>query len=205
MIVIDVETLGHDPKKHALLSIGAVEFENPSNQFYGECRAWEGSEVYQGDGVYYGNSLEINGLTWEQATNPNRLPLKKVIKQFFEWVNACKSSKVMIALHPWFDMGYLKDAAKRAHLKYPLKMRTLDLHTLCFTRIIQLNSYSLLSNNPDLNTARIMNFVGLPEEPKPHHGLTGAKMEAEAFSRLLYGKNLLEEFKKYPLPKELLK
>lgn len=49
----------------------------------------------------------------------------------------------------------------------------------------------------------ILTLVGLPEEPKPHNALTGAKVEAEAFSRLLFGKNLLKEFTQYTLPENL--
>lgn len=51
----------------------------------------------------------------------------------------------------------------------------------------------------ELSSDAIFTYVGLPTEPKPHHGLTGAKLEAEAFSRILYGKNLLSEFEKYPI------
>ena len=48
-------------------------------------------------------------------------------------------------------------------------------------------------------------YVGLPPEPKPHHALTGAKVEAEALSRLLFGKILLKEFAHYEIPKYLKK
>jgi len=42
MVVVDVETSGLDPQKYAMLSIGAVDFENPERQFYAECRAFDG-------------------------------------------------------------------------------------------------------------------------------------------------------------------
>ena len=34
MIIVDVETTGIDPEKHSIVSIGAVDFSNPSNEFY---------------------------------------------------------------------------------------------------------------------------------------------------------------------------
>ncbi len=37
----------------------------------------------------------------------------------------------------------------------------------------------------------------------PHNALTDAKLTAECFSRIVYGKNLLEEFKKFPIPEYL--
>lgn len=45
---------------------------------------------------------------------------------------------------------------------------------------------------------------GLPNEPIPHNALTGAKMEAEAFSRFIYGKSFFKEFENYPVPHYLL-
>ena len=56
MIVVDVETSGLDDEKNSLLSIGAVDFYNPKNQFYGECRVREGAEVNP-------EALEVNGFT----------------------------------------------------------------------------------------------------------------------------------------------
>ena len=49
-----------------------------------------------------------------------------------------------------------------------------------------------------------MRYVGLPEEPKPHKGINGAKFEAEAMSRLIYGRGLLKEFDCFEIPKELV-
>jgi hypothetical protein len=51
-----------------------------------------------------------------------------------------------------------------------------------------------------LNSDRVMKYVGIPPEPKPHNALNGAKWEAEAFMRLFYDKNLFPEFKEYPVP-----
>ena len=45
MIVVDVETTGVDARKNSIVSIGAVDFENQKNQFYGECKIWEGAEI----------------------------------------------------------------------------------------------------------------------------------------------------------------
>jgi transposase InsO family protein len=55
------------------------------------------------------------------------------------------------------------------------------------------------NDRSDLSLGTILHYLGLPEEPKPHHALNGAKYEAEAFSRILYGKNLLSEFAQYSI------
>jgi hypothetical protein len=54
-----------------------------------------------------------------------------------------------------------------------------------------------------LSADTTLKYVGIPPEPKPHHALNGAKYEAEAFSRLIYGKNLLHEFAQFAVPEYL--
>ncbi len=63
----------------------------------------------------------------------------------------------------------------------------------------------LKNKRTDVKLDTILVYAGLPEETKPHNALTGAKMEAEAFSRLLFGKNLLQEFAHYSIPEFLQK
>jgi len=57
----------------------------------------------------------------------------------------------------------------------------------------------VIHNHSDLNSDRIMQYVGIPAEIHPHNALNGAKISAEALSRLLYNRNLLSEFEKYPV------
>ena len=38
MIILDIETTGVNPEKHAIVSVGAVDFLNPSRTFYEECK-----------------------------------------------------------------------------------------------------------------------------------------------------------------------
>lgn len=43
MIILDVETTGTDPSIHSLVSIGAVDFNNPDTRFMEECLVWSGA------------------------------------------------------------------------------------------------------------------------------------------------------------------
>jgi hypothetical protein len=45
-----------------------------------------------------------------------------------------------------------------------------------------------------------MNYVGLPSEPKPHRAINGARFEAEALSRLLFGRVMFDEFYNHAIP-----
>lgn len=151
MIIIDIETTGQDPAKNALLGIGAVDFCNPENQFYQECKIWDGAEIEQ-------TSLDVN-------------------------------------MNPYFDREFIKEAAKRNRMILPFSYRLVDLHTICYSHLLQRGLTPKFDDSGSkMNTDKILAFVGLPAEPKPHNALTGAKIEAEAISRFLYGKPLLEEF-----------
>lgn len=63
-----------------------------------------------------------------------------------------------------------------------------------------------------MGLTNILEFCGMKDERislrdghvdrkgSPHNALEDAKLEAECFSRMAYGRNLLEEYKKFPLP-----
>ncbi len=197
MIVIDVETTGLDPKKNSIVSIGAIDFSNPQYQFYQECKIWDGAEIAD-------EALAINGFTREQITNPNKKTLEQTMRDLIKWMSPIED-QTLAGENPSFDRDFLINSFLRYNLNQRLGHRTIDLHSLAYSHHLKRKvQIPLKKSRTDLNTDKILNYVGLPSEPKPHHALTGAKMEAEAFSRLIYGKSLLEEFKDFPIPDYLL-
>ena len=193
MIVVDVETTGLDPRKHSIVSIGAVDFSNPENRFYQECRIWDGAKVAQ-------EALEVNGFSEEEIRDPNKKTLEEVIEGFFRWVEKVQE-KTIAGQDPSFDKGFLKASAERYGIEWKLGHRTVDLHSICYFHHLKRGlTLPTKEGRAALNLDKILNYVGLPDEPKPHNALTGAKVEAEAFSRFVFGKPLLEEFKKFPTP-----
>ena len=194
MIIIDIEASGLDIKKYAIVSFGAVDFSNPERQFYAEPKMWEGAECDP-------EALAINGFTEEECRDPKRKDLKEVMNEFLEWVKPIKE-RTLVGQNPCFDRLYINDAFRRSHIGWNFSYRTLDLHSIAYVDHINRGIPVPIENNRtgiDLDT--ILTYVGIPEEPKPHNGLTGAKVEAEALSRILYGKKLLPEFASYPVPK----
>ena len=193
MIVVDVETTGVDSKKNSIVSIGAIDFSNPQNQFYQECRVWEGAEITQ-------QALYINGFTKEQITDQNKMSLEEAVKKFIVWMGNI-AEQTLAGENPSFDRDFLRNSIEKYKINYLIGHRTIDLHSICYHHYLKKEFRPpIRDSRTDLNLDGILKYSGLPEEPKPHHALTGAKMEAEAFSRLIYGKNLLPEFEKYSVP-----
>ncbi len=193
MLVVDVETTGTDSRKHSIISIGAVDLKEPSRQFYQECRPWDGAEISD-------KALECNGFTREQLADPMRMPLELAVKLFLAWAD--KAGSLTIAgENPRFDLEFIKSSAEIYGLHAPFGYRTFDLHSASITHhILHGRNPPIKDRKSDLDLDATLMYVGLAPEPRPHNALMGAKCEAEAISRLLYGKKLLPEFFKYGVP-----
>lgn len=192
MIVLDIETTGIDSERNSIVSIGALDFEHPYNQFYRECNVWDGAEIND-------EALLINGFTREDISNYLKPSLEIILNDFIFWMKNIED-QTFAGENPSFDRDFIINSAKR----YGIKIgghRTLDLHSISYSNHLKRNIEIPLKNNrTDLNLDKTLIYGGLPEEPKPHNALIGAKMEAEAFSRLIYGKNLLPEYAKFKIP-----
>lgn len=197
MIVVDVETTGLDCKKNSIIEIGAVDFLNPKNRFFTDCRAKPDSEIND-------YALKINGHTREDIYSFLKSSQKTAIESFDSWLRTVMDITIM-GENPRFDLDFLAQAYNDAGMDSPFGHRTIDLHSIAISHILSQKSKSILIKDKRLavNSEFIMQYVGIPNEPKPHNGLNGAIYEAEAFSRLIFGENLLEEFKKFPVPEYL--
>jgi DNA polymerase III epsilon subunit-like protein len=192
MIIIDVETTGVDEVKHSILSVGAVDMNNPSNQFYEECRAFEGAHIMD-------EALEVNGFTMEQTLDSSKQTDEELVKHFIAWAMKTKEH-TFAGQNPSFDRDFLHRAADRYHLEWPFAFRTIDMHSVCFTDMTKQGIIPpVVNNRSDLNSDKIMKYVGIPAEIHPHNALNGAKIAAEALSRLLYHRNLLPEFAEFSI------
>ena len=197
MIVVDGEYSGLDPYKHAILSIGAVDFLNPENRFYGECRVFEGAEIDDG-------ALLVNGFTKEQALDPKAKSLEEMMKEFLAWV-APIEDRTIAGQNVYLDRDMLDMAARRCKIPWLGGKRIVDLHAVCYASHLKKGQALQLEDKlSPLSLDLILKYVGVPEEPKPHNALTGALLETEAFGRLIYGRAWLPEYEKHALPDYLL-
>jgi DNA polymerase III epsilon subunit-like protein len=195
MLVIDIEASGTEYTKHSIVSLGAIDFANPTRQFYGECRIWEGAHIME-------EALTVNGFTESEITDPAKMTEAELVTKFMEWSEMC-ADRTLTGQNVSFDRDMLKAAIARTGHNWTLPYRTLDTHTMCYVHMVHRGitpPFDEQHKRSALNLDAIMLYCGIPEEPEPHNALTGTKSHAEVASRLLYGRSLLPEFSAYPLP-----
>lgn len=112
--------------------------------------------------------------------------------------------RTLAGQNPCFDAAFLRTAANRYHLAWPFGYRHIDLHSIFYARLLELGLHIPTENGLDaLSLSTILRYIGLEYRRGRHDPLTNAKLEAEAFSRLIYGKVLLEEYREYEMPRLL--
>lgn len=194
MVIVDIEASGLDPKKSSILSIGAVDFSNPERTYYAECKAWEGALLDK-------DSLAVCGFSEEQCLDVSKHSISEMMHSFKSWLEPIEE-RTLVGQNVSFDRDYLNTSFGRSGISWNFSFRTIDIHTIAYIDHLHRGIPVPLKNQRTaLNLETIAIYVGIPEEPKPHNALTGAQVEAEALSRMLYGKQLLPEFKDYGVPK----
>jgi len=195
MLILDIEASGTNYEKHSIVSIGAVDLDNPERRFYGECKIWDDAHIMD-------EALSVNGFTREQITDPNKMSEAELITQFLEWIEYL-SNRTLAGQNVSFDRDMLRAAVGRAGLNWTLAYRTLDTHTMCYMHMVKQGINPPIDaehKRSALDLDAILIYCGIPEEPQPHNALTGALSHTEVISRLLYNKPLLPEFSSYKIP-----
>ncbi len=194
MIVIDVETTGLVPEQASILAIGAVDLDEPDNQFYDECRIWEGAHVTD-------EALAINGFTRADIEDSARKTEAELVRDFVVWATDRPQNRTLAAQNVSFDLEFVQAACERAGIASPFAKRTLDVHTLTWLHMIERSIEPPLKNNHSaINLDVALNYVGLPTEPRPHNALTGALCHAEVIARIAYNKKIIPDFSSYDIP-----
>jgi DNA polymerase III epsilon subunit-like protein len=181
MIVVDIETSGLDPSTCSILSIGAIDSDNTAYSFYGECKAFDGALIEE-------SALSINGFTQESVRDQALVSegeLYRAFVTFFEGLH----DMTLCGHNVHFDASFLKAAAARADAHYPFSHRTIDIHSIAYAHMQSHNALVPLKNSVSaLSLSDVAEYVGIPKEPMPHNALTGAKIHAECYARIVYNK-----------------
>jgi DNA polymerase III epsilon subunit-like protein len=200
MIVIDIETTGTDPRHHAIISIGALDFENPTNQFYSECSISPEAKIDP-------EALPIIGFSEEELRDQTKQSPFILMSAFIEWMSNI-DDRTPAGLHiSGFDLQFLALTAEANNLEWPLGHRCVDLHSMMYVhlKLHDPDMFSLKNQRANIYGNFIQKYCGLDSVPRPHNALMDAKWEAECFARLMYGKKLLPEFNDQEIPTKLLK
>lgn len=196
MLVLDVEASGVEAHKHSIVSLGALDFSNPTNRFYEECRVWDGAHVMD-------DALKVNGFTMEQITDVRKQTEADLVHKFLVWSEGL-TDRTLTGQNVSFDRDFVKYACERAgHTVWPFAYRTIDTHTLCWMHMVNRGKQPPVDpkhRRSALDLDAVLNYCGIPEEPNPHNALTGALSHAEVTSRLLYSRKLLPEFEQFDIP-----
>jgi DNA polymerase III epsilon subunit-like protein len=178
------------------VSVGAVDLDNPSRQLYEECRMWDGAKVED-------EALAVNGFTRAQVEDPAKQSEGELVRKFIAFADGMADTTIA-GQNVFTDLYFLQNAARRAgHTAWPFAHRIIDIHSLAWEHMVKRGLTPPL--NPEkrhsaLNLDAALQYCGIPEEPRPHNALTGAKCNAEVISRLLHDKKLLPEFEQYEIP-----
>jgi DNA polymerase III epsilon subunit-like protein len=187
---------GLEPTEHSIVSVGCVDLDNPSRQLYEECRMWDGAKVED-------EALAVNGFTRAQVEDPSKQTEGELVRKFIAFAEGMPDTTIA-GQNVFTDLYFLQNAAKRAgHTAWPFAHRIIDIHSLAWEHMVKRGLTPPLNpqkRHSALNLDAALQYCGIPEEPKPHNALTGAKCNAEVISRLLYDKKLLPEFEQYDIP-----
>jgi DNA polymerase III epsilon subunit-like protein len=196
MIVLDMEMSGLDVRRNSILSIGAVDFSNPKNQFYNECRL----RKY---GKFDPYALEVNGFTVKDIKDKKKLEEDKLLKLFCNWMDSV-NDRTIAGHNVQFDIRFLKHALYIYNIEYKVGSRCVDTYALTYAHMLKRDSKPpMKENRANITSNVVFGYCGLGREPDPHNALMGARMMAESISRLLYGKPLFDEFRKFAVPSYL--
>ncbi len=178
MIVVDVETSGVSPKENSILSIGAIEFGNKENCFYGECRLRDGAKVED-------EALKINGFSMEKINNAD-ISCEQLLINFIEWSRKIED-RTLAGHNVHFDFWFLYDHSKIFKIEWIFGIRVVDLHSAMYfymlkNKIILPMKY----NHSSMSLDFILDYLKLEKRKNIfHNALEDAKLTAEAFSKLL--------------------
>jgi len=206
MIVLDIETSGLDFVRNGVWQIAAIDLHT-GKQFLSEGRIDDDDEILMSADprslVPTKSVFDVVGKTEDQLKDKKKQSQKALIEEFFGWLKDA-DEKNFVCQNPQFDWGFLTVKARKYELKIPFHFRAFDIHSIAQTKYFQVKGKFLMDgNHSGMNLTKVLKFCGMKDERKKHNALEDAKLTAECFSRLMYGKGMLDEFKIFKVPKYL--
>ena len=198
MIVVDVQTTGWDERRDHIVEIGALDFSDPTRTFLRECRLSPNAKI----SPEASRAFQFDRRTLVDAKRPT---VRSAIYDFIGWSEASEL-RTLAGQNSWFDAAFLRAAANRYDVRWPFGYRQIDLHSVLFATLKRQGIDIPVEEGLDaLSLSAAMGYVGLEYGGGRHSALDNARLAAEAFSRLIYGKGLLKEYQNHEIPPSLLR
>lgn len=184
LTVIDVETGGLDPHRHALMSIGLVSLWT-GEELYLELLPFSGAEISQ-------EALQVNGFPadrdgiWDREAQVLETQALEALRAFFQ-----DEPRLLAGQNPTLDANFLRALRERHPLpdnrsRWPFGHRTFDLHTLGLSWMMKVGkSLPIINGRVQVNLDDILEFCGLSRPEGVHHALIDARVTAQAILHLL--------------------
>ena len=161
ILVIDVETTGLDPAKHACIDLGAVLLDrwlNPVAEYSSLVAPWEGAEIVP-------EALHVNQISPSAMNSAPKIT--EVIDKFNKTFNPNSKKLLLCGWNVWLDVAFLKALYTRAGRDWPFGYRLLDVQSI-------ITFHSRLMPTSQANV--IKNYLG---EEQPHRALPDAQQTAK--------------------------
>ena len=215
MIVLDIETSGFDTGRCGIWQIGALEFENPDNSFLDECRLDSEDKIEEG-------ALIVTGKTREDLLDAKKQAQKSLVSGFLDWARGIPE-KIYAGHNVGWDLSFIQNRCfkygleKKSGEAIGQSARVFDLHTIAQNDYARKKGHFYLK--PDGTSAmslpEVLKYCGIKDpriqlngtevvkQGTAHSALEDVRLEAECFSRILYGRVLFPEYAQFEIPKYL--
>lgn len=181
-ISIDDETTGLDPNACSIISVGAISLSNILDEIYLE-------NYLRSDSVIINDkALEVNGESREallgRKGGQKYISEEELLRNIIEFADEHRSF-VIIGKNPKFDYDFLKSIWVRGgkdERSFPFSYRVINYADLV-TPLMLLDGYEI----PEMgfSSSDIQKYLGIPDEPKPHNALTGARYNVMALIEII--------------------
>ncbi len=176
LAITDVETTGLDAAKDSIIEIGLVLVRQPTLEIINELEVKVRLERPE---LMSDGARAVNGYSeeaWQDA-----LPLAEAIRRYDASVHNATvvlADALFSAHNPRFDHTFIETAYRELGLDRKFHYQSLDSFSVAWPAVI-------VRQLEDVHLNTICRMLGIPEEPKPHRAINGARCVHAVLKRMV--------------------